>query len=300
MHGGETMSELIAKLNALCDEQPYTTSWYFKDLKRGETADRAGDVVVPSASTRKISIMMAALAACHAGSLSLDQPFSIEAKYQDTDSGTFQFLTPGFEITFRDALVMMIIVSDNTCTGKVVDIVGLDAINAYSKRVGMVGTTHRFNTPPKTGRDHALEQANTTTPTDVGKLLELILQGTTNETAAAKLGVTPELCTLGLDILFWQRLNNRLPYLLPSEAKVAHKTGTGVGGRNNNDAGIVFQGTTPLFIFSAYTEGLPINMPDGTSGFNAASLLLARLAKTCYDALADPSKTAGLRQAAAV
>ena len=105
------MSDLIAKLNALCDEQPFTTSWYFKDLKTGETADRAGDIVVPSASTRKISIMMTALAACHAGSLSLDQPFSIEAKYQDTDSGTFQFLTPGFEITFRDALVMMIIVS---------------------------------------------------------------------------------------------------------------------------------------------------------------------------------------------
>jgi beta-lactamase class A len=294
------MPDLIAKLNALCDEQPFTTSWYFKDLTTGETADRAGDVVVPSASTRKISILMTALAAFHAGSLSLNQPFSIEAKYQDTDSGTFQFLTPGFEITFRDALVMMIIVSDNTCTGKVVDILGLDAINAYSRRVGMVGTTHRYNIPPKTGRDHTLEQANTTTPTDVGKLLELILQGTTDDAVAASLGVTPELCKLGLDILLWQRLNNRLPLLLPSEAKVAHKTGTGVGGRNNNDAGIVFQGSTPLFILSAYTEGLPVNSADGTSGFNTASVLIGRLAKTCYDALADPSKTIGLALPAAV
>jgi beta-lactamase class A len=294
------MSNLIAKLNALCDEQPYTTSWYFKDLTTGETADRAGDVVVPSASTRKISIMMAALAACHAGSLSLSQPFSIEAKYQDTTSGTFQHLTPGCEITFRDALVMMIIVSDNTCTGKVVDILGLDAINAYSRRVGMIGTTHRFNIPPKTGRDHPLEQANTTTPADVGKLLELILQGTTDEAVASKLGVTTELCKLGLDILLWQKMNTRLPYLMPTEARVAHKTGTGVMGRNNNDAGIIFQGETPLFILSAYTEHLPVNMPDGTSGYNAASLLIARLAKTCYDALADPARTAGLRQPAAV
>jgi beta-lactamase class A len=191
-------------------------------------------------------------------------------------------------------------VSDNTCTGKVVDIVGLDAINAYSKRVGMVGTTHRYNTPPKTGRDHSLEQANTTTATDVGKLCELILRGTTDEAVAARLGVTPELCKFGLDILLWQRLNNRLPYLLPSEAKVAHKTGTGVGGRNNTDAGIIFQGDTPLFILSAYTEGLPVNAPDGTSGFNTASLLIAKMAKACYDALADPSKTAGLRQTASV
>jgi beta-lactamase class A len=292
------MQDLTAKLNALCDEHDFTTTWYFKDLKSGFTADRDGDRVVPSASTRKIAIMMAALAACHAGSLSLDDPFTIDREYQDTDSGTFQFLTPGFSITFRDALVMMIIVSDNTCTGKVVDIVGLDAINAYSKRVGMVNTTHRYNVPPKTGRDHSLEQANTTTATDVGKLCELILQGTTDEAVAARLGVTPEMCKLGLDILLWQRLNNRLPYLLASEARVAHKTGTGVQGRNNNDAGIIFQGETPLFVLSAYTEHLPVNMPDGTSGYNAAGLLIARLTKICYDALADPSKTVGLRQPA--
>ena len=64
-----------------------------------------GDVPVPSASTRKISIMMAALKAVHDGKLSLDQKVTIEAKYQDNDSGTFQHLTPGFWITFRDALV---------------------------------------------------------------------------------------------------------------------------------------------------------------------------------------------------
>ena len=294
------MQDLIAKLNALCDEQPYQTGWYLKNLQTGETADRNGSVVYPSASTRKISIMMTALAAVNAGTLSLDDPFEIEKKYQDNNSGTFQFLTPGFTITFRDALIMMIIVSDNTCTGKVVDIVGLDAINAYCKRIGMVGSTHRFNIPPKSGRDHTLEQANTTTAADVGHLLELILQGTTDASVAAKLGVTTELCQLGLDILLMQRLSSRLPNLLPTEAKVAHKTGTGVDGRNNNDAGIIFQGDTPLCILTVYTEHLPVNMPDGTSGYHWAGHQIARMAKLCYDAIADPAKTQGLRQPATV
>ena len=288
------MQDLIAELNAICDEQPYPTGWYLKNLQTGEVADRNGDTVFPSASTRKISIMMCALAAVNAGTLSLDDPFEIEKKYQDNNSGTFQFLTPGFTITFRDALVMMIIVSDNTCTGKVVDILGLDAVNAYSKRVGMVGTTHRYNIPPNSGRDHTLEQANTTTPADVGRLLELILQGTTDERAAAKLGVTTGLCKLGLDILLWQRLSSRLPNLLPTEARVAHKTGTGVQGRNNNDAGIIFQDETPLFVLSVYTEHLPVNMPDGTSGYHWAGHQIAQMAKICYDVLADPSKTEGL------
>src|SRR5678815_4425014 len=114
------MRELVQKFNELCDALPFQTSWYLKDLATGARADRFGGVPVPSASTRKISIMMAALAAVHAGKLSLDQKVTIEAKYQDNDSGTFQHLTPGFWITFRDALVMMIIVSDNTSTGMAV------------------------------------------------------------------------------------------------------------------------------------------------------------------------------------
>src|SRR5713226_7000015 len=119
------MRDLIQRLNELCDTAPFQTSWFLKDLATGTRADRLGDVPVPSASTRKISIMMAALSAVHAGKLTLDQKVTIDARYQANDSGTFQHLTPGFWITLRDALVMMIIVSDNTCTGLVADQVGL-------------------------------------------------------------------------------------------------------------------------------------------------------------------------------
>src|SRR3989454_1408275 len=172
------MRDLVKRLNELCDAAPFQASWSLKDLATGASADRRGDVPVPSASTRKISIMMAALAAVHAGKLSLDQRVTIEAKYQDNDSGTFQHLTPGFWITLRDALVMMIIVSDNTCTGLVVDLIGLDNVQRYCEAVGMTGTIHRFGIPPKLGPEHSLEQVTTTTPNDQGLLLELILRGT--------------------------------------------------------------------------------------------------------------------------
>src|SRR4029450_3545454 len=133
------MRDLVVRLNELCDALPFQSSWYVKDMRSGQRADRFGGGPVPSASTRKISIMMAALAAVHAGKLSLDQKVTIDKKYQDNDSGTFQHLTPGFWITFRDALVMMIIVSDNTCTGKVVDMVGLGEIQRWCDTLGMTG-----------------------------------------------------------------------------------------------------------------------------------------------------------------
>jgi beta-lactamase class A len=277
------MREIVAKLNELCDALPFQTSWYLKDLVGGARADRFGGVPVPSASTRKISIMMAALAAVHAGKLSLDQHVTIDKKYQDNDSGTFQHVTPGFWITFRDALVMMIIVSDNTCTGTVVDLVGLDTVQRWCDGVGMTGTTHRFGIPPKLGREHTLEQVTTTTPNDQGMLLELILQGTTAAAVARKLGSTTELCKLGLDILSWQKLKARLPSQLPLGTKIAHKTGT--GARGFMDAGIVFKKDQPLFILTAYTEHVPETLPDGTPGFTAANQLIGRLARVAWDGL---------------
>jgi beta-lactamase class A len=277
------MREIVAKFDELCDALPFQTSWYLKDLATGARADRLGAVPVPSASTRKISIMMAALAAVHAGKLSLDQKVTIDQKYQDNDSGTFQHLTPGFWITFRDALVMMIIVSDNTATGLVVDLVGLGDIQRFCDAVGMRGTIHRFGIPPRLGPDHALDQVTSTTPNDQGMLLELILRGTTDAAVAARMGVTPELSRLGLDILSWQKLKARLPSQLPLGTKVAHKTGT--GSRGFMDAGIVWKGERPLFILTAYTDHVPAALPDGTPGFTAANTLIGRMARVAYDTL---------------
>ena len=275
--------ELAKQMNALCDALPFSSSWYLKAMRTGETAHRAGDVPVPSASTRKTSIMMAALAAVHAGKLALDQKVTVEAKYQDNDSGTFQHLTPGFAITLRDMLVMMIIVSDNTCTGTVVDLVGLEAVQRYCDAIGLTGTTHRFGIPPRLGREHTLAQVTTTTPNDQGLLLELIWTGTTDAGVAAKLQVTPDLCRLAIDILSWQKLKTRLPSQLPLGTKVAHKTGT--GSRGFMDAGIVFKDGAPLFILTACTDHVPEALPDGTPGFTAAYQLMGRMARLCWDTL---------------
>lgn len=280
------MKKLVDELNGMCEELPFTTSWHLKNLKTGETADRAGDVVVPSASTRKIAIMTTALKGVNDGRFSLDQPVEIQAKYQNNNSGTFQHLKPGFTITFQDALVMMIIVSDNTCTGTVADMVGLDAVNELCQSIGMTGTTHRHGIPPgNLDRDHPVDATNTTTPNDVGLLLDLVLAGTSDDEAAARLGSTKDLCNLGLDILSWQKLRARLPAHLPAGVKVAHKTGT--GARNINDAGIIFDANgEPLFILTVYTDHLPETLDDGTPGHTAGANIIQRLARRCWETLA--------------
>ena len=282
------MQELVQRLNGLCDEQPFHTGWYLKNLTTGAEADRNGQVIVPSASTRKIAILVAALKAIHEGWLALDQPVEILAKYQNNNSGTFQHLKPGFTITLQDAMVMMIIVSDNTCTGTVADMVGLNEINALCQAIGMTNTMHRHVIPPgNLTRDHAVDATNTTTPGDVGLLLDLLQQATDDEAVARQLGSTTELCQLGIDILSWQKLRARLPAMLPGTVKVAHKTGT--GARNINDAGIVYaaDGTTPLFILTVYTENVPVEAPSGLPGNYVAGHLISQLCRTSWEALRE-------------
>jgi len=276
------MKDLVQRLNAICDEMPFKTSWFLKDLKTGKIADKEGAVIVASASTRKISIMMAALKDVNDGRLSLDQPVVMQAEYQKNDSGAFQHLTPGFSICLRDAMVMMIIVSDNTCTGTVGDMVGVDRINEYCRSIGMTGTTHTYALPP----GPAGTKPTQTTPNDQGLLLELILNGSKDPVVAKKLGVTPDLCNLALDILSWQLLNTRMPNLLPAGTRVAHKTGTGPDCYN--DVGIVYQGKEkPLFILATYTREVPVELPNGIPGFAAAAQTHGRLARAAYDALKD-------------
>ncbi|MEM7025595.1 MAG: serine hydrolase [Pseudomonadota bacterium] len=279
------MPETLEKeLNRLCDAQPFHTGWYFKDLRSGAVLHRHGDVVIPSASTRKIAILMAALKAVHEGSLTLDQPVSMDAKYQDNDSGCFQHFQPGFVITLRDALIMMIIVSDNTATGTVADLVGLPVVQALCESLGMAGTTHRYGIPPAGMAGYLpADETNATTPADVGLLLELILDGSKDEAAAARLGCTPALCALALEILSWQRLRNRLPSRLPAGTKVAHKTGTTSG--NYNDAGIVYGGDEPLFVLTAYTDRVPDSVANGEPGHTVAHELIGHMSRLCYDHL---------------
>ncbi len=142
------MQDLAGKLNAICDAQPFDTTWYVKDLATGWEADRGGDAVVPSASTRKTSILMHALAKVHEGRLRLDEPCTIEKRLQEgVDSGTYQYMTPGCVIPFRDVLVNMIITSDNVCTQLALERLDRDGLNAWCRRIGMTGTTHRVNSP---------------------------------------------------------------------------------------------------------------------------------------------------------
>lgn len=282
------MQTLITRLHAICDEQPYLTSWYVKNLVTGEQADRAGHLALPSGSTRKVAILMAVLRAVHQGRLDLNQSIVYEERLREgVMSGTFKYLTPGFSVSLRDALVQMIIVSDNVCTRMVMERIGLDEINDFCRTVGMADTVHRTSVPrPDMPIDHPLDEVTVVSACDQGLLYDLILRGGADPQAAARLGCSSAQCAFALEVLSWQKLRTKIASLLPADAKVAHKGGTGKRGRM--DGGVVFRRGRPLFIITAYTDQVPLEMPDGMPGYVSAFNTLGRLARACWDGIADP------------
>jgi beta-lactamase class A len=296
------MPALVEHLNSICDDQPYDVRWYLRNVRSGETADREGDVPIASASIRKIAIMMAMFRAVKQGRFSLEQPVPIKSEFQRGNfiGSIFQYFTPGYSVPLKDHIILMIIVSDNVCTGTIVDMLGLDEVNDFCQAIGMARTVNRFGFVPEEiyGNDRNLlpETTNVTTANDQGLLLDLMLKGTRDTQVASRLGCTPALCQFGLDILSWQKYSSGLPSLLPENTKVAHKTGTIVQdfderGRpisvGYHDAGIIFYREEPLFILTVFTQGVPREFPDGTPNFHHAARVIGRICRACWDRLKE-------------
>ena len=175
------MEELKHKLNSICDKQSFQTTWTLKNLINDKTIDRDGDKPVYSASTRKISILMSALKQVNENKLDLDEKLVIKSDYFNNTSGVFRFCEPGFSMQIYNILTLMIIVSDNACTGTIVDLLGLDIINDFCQSIGMYDTKHVHGIPLENLEYKGdLQETNYTSSNDVNHLLNLILNGKYN------------------------------------------------------------------------------------------------------------------------
>jgi beta-lactamase class A len=280
MSNAKPVAEMLAEI---CDAQPFVTRFSVRNLLTGETIERGADEETPSASTRKTSIMMAALKAVEDGRLDLDEAITYEARFaEEVASGMFRYLTPGIVISLRDAITGMMVLSDNVCTKMVFERLTLEEVDAYCKSIGLSGTHHRFLIPPLAlSPDHTLKSVTTTTARDQTTLLQMILDAQTSTEVRHKLGVSEQLAAYALQTLKKQILRYAIPSRLPFGTVVAHKGGTGKRGRMN--AGIVYRNGTPFYIISAFTDDVPQAMPDGTPGYTISLETIGRLSRACWD-----------------
>lgn len=168
--------------------------------------------VVPSASTIKILIMIEALKQIMEGRISLDEMVFVKS-YERVDFSIISELDVAC-YSIRDLITLMIIISDNTATNVLIDILGYDNINAQAERMQLKGTA--LNRKMMDFEAARQGRQNLTTARDMAYMMEALYKGRI---------LDRNMCDLALNILKRQKHKDLLKRYIAEDIVVAHKSG---------------------------------------------------------------------------
>jgi beta-lactamase class A len=252
------MSDLRARIEQLVQESGAHIGVAVRHIESGAEVMLDADTPVPLASVVKIPVLVEAFRQLAEGRFQLTDRWPLETQHKALGSGILTQFDDGLAPTVKDLLTLMIIVSDNTATDIIMERLGVQSIDRTIHKLGFTHThvAHTLHDifadmlpSPDPGQDpYALAQweaehgvrrdgfsyslgadNNVSTPREMTRLVEMIFKGELLDRSA---------CDAMLDILFKQQLNDRLPRFLPQGTRIAHKTGTFSGVRN--DSGILY------------------------------------------------------------
>jgi len=111
-------------------------SLFAKNLDTGETYALNPDERVRTASTIKIAVMIEAFARVNEGKAKWTDEVVLTKEKKVSGSGILNELSDGLRLTLRDAVNLMMMLSDNTATNLVLDVLTTDAVNARMESLG--------------------------------------------------------------------------------------------------------------------------------------------------------------------
>ena len=264
-----TLVDRIEEIISAAEIDAGLAIWHIESDTR---LDVNGDEPFPMASTFKIPILATACQQLTEGLISLDTRLPLADEDKSLGSGILPYFKSGLQPTFRDLLTLMIIISDNTATDMVVDYLGGAAvIEGYMHELGLTDIFFKLNCkdllryafPPQVADMPVAELVKWAAQNDVLRDGLCFSKGPENNVSTAKAmnallhllygDLFPaELRAVAFEILHKQQFNVRISRFLPLGTKVAHKTGT-IGGIRN-DCGIISLGETNHVILTLFTE----------------------------------------------
>lgn len=163
-----------------------------KNLDTGATYDLNGDERVRTASTIKAPIMVEAFARVAEGKVKWSDELLLTKEKKVGGAGILFEFGDGLKLTLRDAVNLMIVVSDNTATNLILDVLTAEAVNARMDALGLKKTRALRKVfgsgVSRAGEDPALKPfgLGVTTPREMVTLLEKLERGEIVSPAASK------------------------------------------------------------------------------------------------------------------
>lgn len=258
---------------------PGTTGLAAKHLATGREIRINADAVTATASTIKVPILIALFRRVEEGTIALDDRLADDATTRAPGSGILRELSLGVNLSVRDVATLMIVVSDNTATNMLIDLIGLEAINRTLQDLGFATTRLRQRLDfPKIGPD--ARNLAVTTPGELAGIMGA-LAGDGPLPAASREGI--------LEIMRRQHLLGLIPRYLPynpyarelgqpdNGLRIANKTG-GWTGMRADMALVEWPGTR--YVLAVVTEG------DPDTRFwaeNTGDRLIGRVSRLVFD-----------------
>ena len=230
---------------AMLAKLPGEIGLYVRDTGTGECVSIGAEQPVEAASVIKLFIMAEAYRQAAEESLDFDRVITVRPEDCLPSCGAITYLHRGISLPVRDLVTLMIILSDNTATNLLIDLLGMEKINRMIDSLGLTGT--RLNRKLFQPELAAKGIHNEVSAADCAVLMERLLQGTlVSETASAEM----------LRLLRSQRLNGKMPFYLHSrDIACAHKTGEDDG--ITHDVGIIYADTPRIFCFVSQHTDVP-------------------------------------------
>lgn len=223
------------RLQAIASQVDGVIGYTIVDLTSGDRLTRLDTVPFPTASTIKLTILYELFKQADEGRIRLDETRTLDRRQAVGGTGVLVELgTPS--LSLGDYATLMVLVSDNTATNVLIDVVGLDAVNARMRALGLTATKLRRRMMDLEAARRGDE--NVSTPAEIARLLEVIYTGE---------GLRPASRDAVLAMLK-KRKSTPLTRGLSPGVEVASKPGELDGVRV--DAGIVFAKERP-YIFAA-------------------------------------------------
>jgi beta-lactamase class A len=167
-------------------------SLYAKNLDTGQTYTLNGDERVRTASTIKIAVMVEAFARVAEGRAKWTDEVVLTKEKKYGGSGILYELSDGLRLTLRDAVHLMMLISDNTATNLVLEVLTTDAVNARMESLGLnqIKIMRKVGSggESKAGKDPDNKRfgLGMATPREMVLLLEKLERGEVVSSAASK------------------------------------------------------------------------------------------------------------------
>lgn len=281
---------LRVRVAALADAHHGKVALYAEDLSIGRTIALNADTPVPTASVIKLAVLYDALEQIRAGRTHFEDKLTLTKADQVQGSGVLLFFDTPAQLTFKDALTMMIIQSDNTATNLAIDHLGLKNIDDEIVSLQLKDTwLYKKVFLPPSGpmpADQKTFGLGKTTAREMAEIMKRFVRCDLDPSGQRKPATAADhaLCDAAMYMLKNQSDRDRIPRYLESQdttdrpSAIANKTGSLDAVRN--DVGVVFTKHGPILI-SAFTYE---NEDQSWTADNAGQVLIAKMAKAIVDA----------------